>query len=181
MRFFEMSKPKFHPRRFVFSNTMAQRPSVTLIVAATMNNGIGSSGRLPWRLPREMAYFAKVTTTVPETAPSENEETHQVENMSGKNAVIMGRSTWESIPQAFRPLKGRVNVVLSRNDIKLYVRYSSLSFVSSCVIFDINLSGAAILPIRSRCQPLKKHCRLGLRLIMKLHPPRPIHRYTVVS
>jgi len=98
---------------------MAQRPSVTLIVAATMNNGIGSSGRLPWRLPREMAYFTKVTTTVPETASSENDGASQAETISGKNAVIMGRSTWESIPLAFRPLKGRINIILSRNDLKL--------------------------------------------------------------
>ena len=102
---------------------MAQRYSVTLIVAATMNNGIGSAGRLPWRLPREMAYFAKITTLVPETVSSENDGTHATENLSGKNAVIMGRSTWESIPKTFRPLKGRINIVLSRGDIKLYVSH----------------------------------------------------------
>ncbi|SRR5258706_1307879 len=105
---------------------MAQRYSVTLIVAATVNNGIGSAGRLPWRLPREMAYFAKITTLVPETVPPENDGTHAAENMSGKNAVIMGRNTWESIPKAFRPLKGRTNIVLSRGDMKLYVRYLDL-------------------------------------------------------
>lgn len=140
---------------------MAQRASVTLIVAATMNNGIGSSGRLPWRLPREMAYFAKVTTTVPETASSENDGTYQAENISGKNAVIMGRSTWESIPQAFRPLKGRVNIILSRNDMELYVRYLCFPLSTSCVIFDTNSPGTAILQIRSRCQPSRKHFHLG--------------------
>ena len=105
---------------------MAQRSSVTLIVAATMNNGIGLSGRLPWRLPREMAYFAKITTLVPETISSNNDGAHPAENISGKNAVIMGRNTWESIPKAFRPLKGRINIILSRSDMKLYVRYLGL-------------------------------------------------------
>ena len=114
---------------------MAQRYSVTLIVAATMNNGIGSAGRLPWRLPREMAYFAKITTLVPETVSSENDGTHTAENMPGKNAVIMGRSTWESIPKAFRPLKGRINIVLSRGDIKLYVRYLYLISVWFLVVY----------------------------------------------
>ena len=74
---------------------------LTLIVAATLQNGIGQSGRLPWRLPQEMAYFARVTTTAPE---------------GNVNAVIMGRNTWESIPAKFKPLQKRLNVVVSRNE-----------------------------------------------------------------
>jgi dihydrofolate reductase len=72
---------------------------VTLIVAATTNNGIGQAGKLPWRLPREMQYFARVTTG---------------QGGEGKNAVVMGRATWESIPRRFRPLPGRINFVVSR-------------------------------------------------------------------
>ncbi|KAI0094863.1 dihydrofolate reductase-like domain-containing protein [Irpex rosettiformis] len=74
---------------------------LTLIVAATVQNGIGQSGRLPWRLPQEMAYFARVTTNAPE---------------GRENAVIMGRNTWESIPAKFKPLQKRLNVVVSRNN-----------------------------------------------------------------
>ncbi|KDQ63570.1 hypothetical protein JAAARDRAFT_120211 [Jaapia argillacea MUCL 33604] len=73
---------------------------LTLIVAATRTNGIGQNSRLPWRLPLEMAYFARVTSNAPE---------------GHMNAVIMGRNTWESIPSKFRPLKNRANVVISRN------------------------------------------------------------------
>ena len=85
---------------------------LTLIVAATSTNGIGKGGQLPWRLPREMAYFAKVTSAAPE----------------GKtNAVIMGRNTWESIPPKFKPLQKRTNVVLSRNkDLDLYLYFRLL-------------------------------------------------------
>jgi len=73
---------------------------LTLIVAATSANGIGKGGQLPWRLSKEMGYFARVTSTAPE----------------GKtNAVIMGRNTWESIPPKFRPLQKRANIVVSRN------------------------------------------------------------------
>jgi len=80
---------------------------LTLVVAATSTNGIGKGGQLPWRLPKEMAYFAKVTSASPE----------------GKtNAVIMGRNTWESIPSKFKPLQKRANIVVSRNkDLDLYV------------------------------------------------------------
>lgn len=80
---------------------------LTLIVAATVANGIGQNARLPWRLPREMAYFARVTSDAPEGT---------------MNAVVMGRNTWESIPNKFRPLKERVNIVVSRNSsYDLYV------------------------------------------------------------
>lgn len=79
---------------------------LTIIVAATKSNGIGQHGGLPWRLPKEMAYFARVTSTAPE---------------GRKNAVIMGRKTWESIPANFRPLSKRLNVVISHNeDYELY-------------------------------------------------------------
>ncbi|KAL8361804.1 hypothetical protein RB601_007566 [Gaeumannomyces tritici] len=76
---------------------------LTLIVAATRTMGIGLAGALPWTgLRREMAYFARVTKRAPPGA------------VNAVNAVVMGRRTWDSIPPRFRPLKGRLNVVLSR-------------------------------------------------------------------
>jgi len=80
---------------------MAPR-SFSVIVATTPKGGIGKDGTLPWRLPEDMAHFKRVTSAV--------------EAGSGKsNAVIMGRKTWESIPEKFKPLAGRVNVVLTRS------------------------------------------------------------------
>lgn len=73
--------------------------SLTLVVAATRTNGIGISSRgLPWRLPKEMAYFVHATSEAPPGT---------------MNAVVMGRKSWESIPTKFRPLKNRLNVVIS--------------------------------------------------------------------
>ncbi|KAM6954150.1 dihydrofolate reductase isoform 1-T1 [Aplochiton taeniatus] len=73
------------------------------IVAVCPDMGIGNKGNLPWhpkRLNDEFKYFQKMTMT-----PS----------VEGKqNVVIMGRKTWFSIPEKNRPLKNRINIVLSR-------------------------------------------------------------------
>ncbi|TDL28652.1 hypothetical protein BD410DRAFT_781171 [Rickenella mellea] len=74
---------------------------ITIIVAATVANGIGHRSRLPWRLPQEMAYFARLTSNAP---------------AGSMNAVIMGRKTWESIPGKFRPLRGRINEIITRDE-----------------------------------------------------------------
>ncbi|KAI6091891.1 dihydrofolate reductase-like domain-containing protein [Hypoxylon rubiginosum] len=80
---------------------------LTLIVAATRTMGIGRNGTLPWMgLKKEMAYFARVTKRLlPATASAP----------ATMNAVVMGRKTWDSIPPRFRPLKGRLNIVVSRS------------------------------------------------------------------
>ncbi|KYK60123.1 hypothetical protein DCS_01258 [Drechmeria coniospora] len=77
---------------------------LTLIVAATRNMGIGAHGSMPWTgLRKEMQYFARITTRPPPQSPP-----------GTVNAVIMGRKTWDSIPPKFRPLKDRLNIVITR-------------------------------------------------------------------
>ena len=64
-----------------------------IVIAAVAKNGvIGREGRMPWRIGEDFRRFKALT--------------------SG-HAVVMGRQTWESLPQ--RPLSGRKNIVLSRN------------------------------------------------------------------
>jgi dihydrofolate reductase/thymidylate synthase len=77
------------------------REKFDIIVAADLNLGIGKNNALPWRISKDLKYFKDLTssTPVPEVL----------------NAVIMGRKTWESIPAAHRPLKGRINIVLTSN------------------------------------------------------------------
>ncbi|XP_028660524.1 dihydrofolate reductase [Erpetoichthys calabaricus] len=73
------------------------------IVAVCPNMGIGKNGNLPWhptRLSNEFKHFQKMTMT-----PSSE---------GRQNVVIMGRKTWFSIPERNRPLKNRINIVLSR-------------------------------------------------------------------
>ena len=74
----------------------------SIIVAIDKNKGIGNKGQLPWHLPADLTHFKNITT---KTSGSDK-----------KNVVIMGRKTWESLPERFRPLPGRINVVLSRKN-----------------------------------------------------------------
>jgi dihydrofolate reductase len=67
--------------------------ALVLIAAVARNGVIGSDNRLLWSLPEDMKHFRVVTTGAP---------------------VIMGRRTWDSLPERFRPLPGRHNIVLSR-------------------------------------------------------------------
>ncbi|KAF7721109.1 dihydrofolate reductase [Apophysomyces ossiformis] len=82
-----------------------------LVVAATEELGIGIRGGLPWRLPKDMAFFKHVTTHVPTPTTTSATAVHGTQ----QNAVIMGRVTWESIPPKFRPLPDRFNLIVSRN------------------------------------------------------------------
>jgi dihydrofolate reductase len=66
---------------------------LSLIVAMTPDRVIGRDNNLPWRLPSDMRRFKDITNGHP---------------------VIMGRKTWESIPDKFRPLPGRTNIVVTR-------------------------------------------------------------------
>ncbi len=61
------------------------------IVAIAENFAIGKGGKLPWHYPADLWFFKKTTTG---------------------NAVVMGRTTWDSIG---RPLPNRLNIVLSRS------------------------------------------------------------------
>ncbi|KAF9965969.1 dihydrofolate reductase [Mortierella alpina] len=84
----------------------------SIVVAADQASGIGLKGGLPWRLRKDMAFFANVTSTVPATTTS---TTHSSSDIQRVNACIMGRRTWESIPAKFRPLVNRFNVIVSRD------------------------------------------------------------------
>jgi dihydrofolate reductase len=71
-----------------------------IVAALDARGGIGKGGKLPWNLKGDLAHFRVLTLG---------------ERSDGKrNAVIMGRRTWESLPPKFRPLPGRFNIVLSR-------------------------------------------------------------------
>lgn len=55
---------------------------------------IGANGGLPWRIPEDLKRFAALTRG---------------------HAVVMGRKTFESLPPAYKPLKDRKNIVVTRD------------------------------------------------------------------
>ncbi|HUF01465.1 MAG TPA: dihydrofolate reductase [Gaiellaceae bacterium] len=67
---------------------------ISLVAAVARGGVIGRDGTIPWRIPEDVARFKALTTG---------------------HAVVMGRRTWESIPDRFRPLPQRRNVVVTRS------------------------------------------------------------------
>jgi len=90
---------------------------LNLVVAVDLKMGIGKENKLPWRLKSELAYFARLTKTT--------------QNFSKTNLVLMGRKTWESIPSRIRPLKSRLNMVLSSRDPASVTDNDSVEVVDS--------------------------------------------------
>ena len=85
---------------------MEHTMSFQVIVASCNKNGIGKNNTIPWYLAGELSYFKKITTR----------SNYPIE----KNVVVMGRKTWESIPEKNRPLSDRINIVLtSKVDYKV--------------------------------------------------------------
>lgn len=72
---------------------MTERPRIGLVWAEAEGGVIGARGGMPWHVPEDLAHFKAVTMGAP---------------------VIMGRKTWDSLPERFRPLPGRANIVVTR-------------------------------------------------------------------
>ncbi len=81
-----------------FTSLIGVMCRIVLVYAHDSEGGIGKGGSLPWRIPQDLRRFREITTEHGE-----------------ESVVVMGRETWESLPEAHRPLRGRVNVVLSRD------------------------------------------------------------------
>ncbi|KAL8896099.1 MAG: hypothetical protein Q9192_003265 [Flavoplaca navasiana] len=94
-------------------------PPLTLIVASTPSLGIGLRGTLPWpTLKADLQFFARVTKRpppLPEPIETSTAQSNDPKPTLLRNAVVMGRKTFDSIPPKFRPLKDRINVVITRS------------------------------------------------------------------
>lgn len=71
--------------------------NLSLIVAFDQNYVIGNNNSIPWNFPKDLINFKKITTN---------------------NVCIMGRNTWESLPDKYKPLPNRINIVISSSYYK---------------------------------------------------------------
>lgn len=89
-----------------------------IILACDSKKWIWKSWDLAWRLKKDLKYFKEITT--------------KVNDINKINAIIMGKNTWKSIPENFRPLPWRLNCILSRNieDLEI-IKNENVIFFSS--------------------------------------------------
>ena len=99
---------------------------IMMIVAMDEQGFIGKDENLPWKLSNDLKRFKKLTVS------------------DGFNAVVMGRKTWESLPNGFKPLPERLNIVMSRDtkwsdegaEIALYPgRAIEIAYANGCEEF----------------------------------------------
>jgi dihydrofolate reductase len=111
--------------------------TVGLIWAQSTSGVIGRGGGIPWRLPEDQARFKDITMG---------------------RTVVMGRLTWESLPEKVRPLPGRKNVVLTRQADYMADGAHVVPLLQDALTDDITwvIGGEQIyqlaLPIATRCE-----------------------------
>tara|TARA_A100001015_G_scaffold211926_1_gene237623 strand:+ start:2687 stop:3226 length:540 start_codon:yes stop_codon:yes gene_type:complete len=77
-----------------------------IISAVNLDGIIGLDNDLVYKISKDMKYFKDIT--------SKTKDCHK------KNAVVMGRKTWDSIPDKYKPLSNRVNCVITNKNTKIH-------------------------------------------------------------
>jgi dihydrofolate reductase/thymidylate synthase len=105
-----------------------------IIYSCDQKYGFGYQNDIPWKISEDLTFFKDITT--------------KTKNKNKTNAVIMGRKTYESIPKQYRPLKNRINIVLSNtinhidnvivlksvNEVLIYIHTNRKNIEKSFVI-----------------------------------------------
>lgn len=99
-------------------------PGLGMIWAEARGGAIGLKGDMPWRLPEDLQHFKNVTLGTP---------------------VLMGRRTWCSLPERFRPLPGRRNIVITRDRaLRIDGAETAQSLVGALELLGATTSAAAV-------------------------------------
>jgi len=99
---------------------------LSIIVASSLEYGIGYNNKLCWNIPNELKHFRDITM--------------RCHDKNKKNCIIMGKNTWYSLPNAPSPLKDRINIIISANDYdKITKEISDMAVISgrpdACRVF----------------------------------------------
>ena len=91
---------------------------MNIIVAMCKNRGIGFQNTIPWHLSADLQRFKYITTSY-----------------ENKNTIIMGRKTWDSLPDKYKPLPKRKNIIISsKKDIikqKNVIVYNDINLIKN--------------------------------------------------
>ncbi|MCJ1464270.1 dihydrofolate reductase [Pseudocyphellaria aurata] len=148
-------------------------PSLTLIVATTPSLGMGYFGSFPWpTLNSDLAFFARVTKRLrpPSQRKNDNDKVSnhnhhtspsQPTATASINALIMGRKTWASIPASRRPLRDRVNVIITRQKAAIAAELESAGLGKA-----VGADGKQHVIVAGSMEE-------GLRLLVQEYPPGP--------
>lgn len=94
---------------------------ISIIVASSLEYGIGYENKLCWNIPNELKHFRDITM--------------RRHNKNKKNCIIMGKNTWYSLPNAPSPLKDRINIIISVNDYDKIEKEISASDMKDTYVF----------------------------------------------
>jgi dihydrofolate reductase len=104
----------------------------SIILACTLEGGIGYNNNIPWNIKSELYLFKEITTGSNDNFKS--------------NAVIMGRKTWESLK--YKPLKDRINIIITNNNSFKYDNLISFSNIEKAFEYcenDLNIDKVFVI------------------------------------
>ena len=143
-----------------------------LIVAMCKNGGIGYRNNIPWNIKKDLLYFSNKTSGEYGKCIMRN-----IAPNIKKNAIIMGKNTWYSLPKYPEPLKNRDNIILSTSIPESIVSNSN----SDLIIHFSSISRIMSFCISSGTDPLLVSDRYGCYENHETNEKREINRNSIIK
>ena len=147
-----------------------------LIIAMCKNGGIGYRNNIPWKIKKDLFYFSNKTSGEYGKCIMRNSATNTATNIK-KNAIIMGKNTWYSLPKYPEPLKNRDNIILSTSIPESIVSNSN----SDLIIHFSSISRIMSFCISSGTDPLVVSERYGCYENHEKHEKREINQNSIIK
>jgi dihydrofolate reductase/thymidylate synthase len=95
---------------------MIKKMKISLIVACDSQYGIGKNNKIPWYISEDLKFFSKITN---------------------QHCVVMGKNTWQSLPEGNRGLKNRINLVFSKTMGSINLQKENKTFSETYIVRDM--------------------------------------------